>query len=154
MSDMIEERLKERNIVLPEAAAPAASYLPYTKTGNLIFISGQLPFVDGALSTVGLLGRELDVSQGQEAARHCAINLLAQIKEAIGDFDQLKQVVKLTGFIASTPDFTDQHLVMNGASDFLAEILGDVGKHSRAAVGMASLPLNAAVEIEAIIETK
>lgn len=155
MTDTIASRLTARGIVLPQAATPAANYLPYMQTGQLLFISGQLPMKDGGLFATGLLGRDVDVETGQKAAEYCAINILAQAKAALdGDLDRIVKIIKLTGFIASMPDFTEQHLVMNGASNLIADILGDSGKHARAAVGMASLPLNAAVEIDAIIEVR
>ena len=122
------------------------------RTGNLLFTAGQLPLKDGHLIATGLLGRDLDATKGQEAARQCAINILAQAKAALGDLENISQIVKITVFVASTPDFTTQHLVANGASDLLVAVLGDKGKHARSAVGVASLPLNAPVEIEAIIE--
>jgi enamine deaminase RidA (YjgF/YER057c/UK114 family) len=153
MSDAIESRLKELGITLPAAAAPAANYVPFTISGNLLFLSGQLPMEDGKVAVTGLIGREVNVEQGQRAAELCAINILAQAKAALsGDLGRIRRVVKLNGFIASTPDFTEQHLVMNGASNLIANVLGEAGKHARAAVGMAVLPLNAAVEIDAIIE--
>ncbi|TDH36174.1 RidA family protein [Pseudohoeflea suaedae] len=155
MSETIASRLAERRIELPEAAAPAANYLPYVQTGNILYISGQLPLKDGKLAASGLCGRDVDTEAGARAAEICAINILAQAKAALGgDLEKVARVVKITGFVASTPDFTEQHLVLNGASNLIAGILGEPGKHARAAVGMASLPLNAAVEIEAIIEVK
>jgi enamine deaminase RidA (YjgF/YER057c/UK114 family) len=126
--------------------------VPFMRTGNLVFTAGQLPLRDGKLQVTGLLGRDVDTAAGKEAAKLCAINILAQAKAAIGDLDKIKRLVKITVFVASAPDFTEQHLVANGASDFLVEVLGEPGKHARAAVGTASLPLNAAVEIEAVIE--
>jgi enamine deaminase RidA (YjgF/YER057c/UK114 family) len=147
-------RLDAHGIVLPQAAAPAANYVPFGRAGNLIFISGQLPLKDGKLAATGLVGRDLDVPAAREAARQCAVNVLAQAKAALGDLEQLARVVKISVFVASAPDFTEQHLVGNGASDLLVEILGERGKHARAAVGMAALPLNAPVEVEAVIEAK
>lgn len=152
MADTIEKRLLELGVELPTPAAPAANYVSFVQTGNLIFTSGQLPIKDGKLMAMGLLGRELGTEAGKLAAKWCAVNVLAQLKAALGDLGRVKRVVKLTVFVASTPDFTDQHLVANGASDFIAAALGDSGVHARAAVGMASLPLNAPVEIEAIVE--
>lgn len=154
MSETISGRLEALGIEIPDVAAPAANYLPYTKTGNLVFTSGQLPFVDGALAHTGKVGGELSIEDGQDAARLCAINVLAVAKAALGDLENIKQIVKITIFVSSTPDFTSQHLVGNGASDFLAEVLGDAGRHARSAVGMPCLPLNAPVEVEAIIEAK
>ena len=153
MSDAIEGRLKELGIVLPQAAAPAANYVPYVISGNLLYLSGQLPMENGKLGVTGHLGRDVDVADGQRAAELCAINILAQAKAALdGDLGRIKRIVKLNGFVASVPEFVEQHLVINGASNLLANILGDAGKHARAAVGMAALPLNAAVEIDAIME--
>ncbi|MBL8579612.1 MAG: RidA family protein [Mesorhizobium sp.] len=152
MGDTIEKRLSNLGVALPTAAAPAANYVPFMRSGNLLFTAGQLPLKDGKLQTSGLLGRDVDTAGGREAAKFCAINLLAQAKAALGDLEKIVRLVKITVFVASTPDFTEQHLVANGASDFLAEVLGERGKHARSAVGTASLPLNAAVEVEAIIE--
>ncbi|HEY5817296.1 MAG TPA: RidA family protein [Mesorhizobium sp.] len=152
MSDTIEARLAELGVTLPAAAAPAANYVPFMASGNLLLTSGQLPLKDGKLVTTGLLGRDADVAAGKEAAKYCAVNILAQAKAALGDLEKIKRIVKITVFVASDPSFTEQHLVANGASDFLVAALGERGKHARAAVGVASLPLNAAVEIEAIIE--
>jgi enamine deaminase RidA (YjgF/YER057c/UK114 family) len=154
MTDTIDKRLAALGVSLPAAAAPAANYVPSMQTGNLIFTAGQLPLKDGKLAVSGLLGRDVDVAAGKEAAKLCAINILAQAKAAIGDLEKIKRLVKITVFVASSPDFTEQHLVANGASDFLVAALGDIGKHARSAVGTASLPLNAAVEIEAVIEIK
>ncbi|WFU10466.1 RidA family protein [Rhizobium sp. CB3090] len=153
MSDAVESRLKELGIVLPQAAAPAANYVPYVISGNLLYLSGQLPMENGKLGVTGLLGRDVDVAGGQRAAELCAINILAQAKAALdGDLGRIKRIIKLNGFVASAPEFAEQHLVINGASNLLANVLGDAGKHARAAVGMAALPLNAAVEIDAIME--
>jgi enamine deaminase RidA (YjgF/YER057c/UK114 family) len=152
MTQSIHDRLKSLNIVLPKAAAPAANYVSFAISGNLLFTAGQLPLQDGKLLCTGLLGRDLDVPGGQAAARQCAINILAQAQAALGDLERIVRVVKITAFVASTPDFTSQHLVANGASDLLAEALGDKGRHARSAVGVASLPLNAPVEIEAVLE--
>lgn len=153
MSDAIEGRLKELGIVLPQAAAPAANYVPYVISGNLLYLSGQLPIENGKVSVTGHLGKNVDVAGGQRAAELCAINILAQAKAALGgDLGRIKRLIKLNGFVASTPDFVEQHLVINGASNLLANVLGEAGKHARAAVGMAALPLNAAVEIDAILE--
>ncbi|MFC3725840.1 RidA family protein [Neoaquamicrobium sediminum] len=153
MSDTIQKRLDALGVTLPAAAAPAANYVPYAQSGKLLMTAGQLPLEAGKLVT-GLLGRDLDTEAGKKAARLCAINILAQIQAATGDLEQIARIVKITVFVASAPDFTEQHLVANGASDFLAEALGERGKHARSAVGVAVLPLNAAVEIEAIAELK
>lgn len=153
MSDTIQKRLEALGVTLPAAAAPAANYVPYAQSGKLLMTAGQLPLEAGKLVT-GLLGRDLDTEAGKKAARLCAINILAQIQAATGDLEQIARIVKIAVFVASTPNFTEQHLVANGASDFLAEALGERGKHARSAVGVAVLPLNAAVEIEAIAELK
>jgi len=152
MTDTIDSRLKNLGISIPEAAAPAANYVPFAQSGSLLLTSGQLPLEGGKLVHTGLIGDELTVAHGQAAARACAINILAQAKAALGDLGRIKRIVKITTFVASTPDFVEQHLVANGASDLLVAVLGDAGKHARSAVGVASLPLNAPVEIEAIIE--
>ncbi len=152
MGETIENRLKDLGVYLPQAAAPAANYVPFMQSGNLVFTAGQLPLKDGKLVASGLLGRDLDTAAGKEAAKLCAINILAQAKAATGNLDRIRRLVKITVFVASSADFTEQHLVANGASDFLVAALGDAGKHARSAVGVAVLPLNAAVEIEAIIE--
>lgn len=152
MGDTIEKRLTDLGVTLPAAAAPAANYVPYALSGKLLFTAGQLPLKDGKLQAAGLLGRDIDTAAGREGAKLCAINILAQVKAAIGDLEKIVRVVKITVFVASTADFTEQHLVANGASDFLVAALGERGKHARSAVGMASLPLNAAVEVEAIVE--
>lgn len=155
MTEAIESRLRERGITLPVAAAPAANYVPYTISANTLYLSGQLPIEDGKVAVTGLVGRDVDIPAAQRAAELCAINILAQAKAALaGDLGRIRRILKLNGFVASTPDFNEQHLVINGASNFLADILGDAGKHARAAVGMVSLPLNASVEIDAIIEIK
>lgn len=153
MTEAIEGRLKELGITLPVAAAPAANYVPYTISGNTLYLSGQLPIEGGKVAVTGLVGRDVDVPTAQRAAELCAINILAQAKAALGgDLGKIRRILKLNGFIASTPDFVEQHLVMNGASNLIANVLGEVGKHARAAVGMAALPLNASVEVDAIIE--
>lgn len=148
----IESRLAELGVTLPEAPAPAANYVPFVQTGNLVFVSGQISMSNGALIK-GKLGDNMTTEEGAEAAKACAIALLAQLKAACdGDIDRLVRVVKLTGFVNSTPDYEDQPKVVNGASDFLGDALGDKGKHSRAAVSAAALPLGVAVEIEGIFE--
>ena len=154
MSETIEKRLSDLGVTLPAAAAPAANYVPYCRSGNLLFTAGQLPLKDGKLQASGLLGRDVDTASGKDAARYCAINILAQAKAALGDLEKISRLVKITVFVASAPDFVEQHLVANGASDFLVAALGERGKHARSAVGTASLPLNAAVEIEAIFEVE
>jgi enamine deaminase RidA (YjgF/YER057c/UK114 family) len=154
MSETIEKRLADLGIVIPAAAAPAANYVPFVRSGNLLFPSGQLPIKDGKLAVTGLLGRDLDTAAGQEAAKLCAINVLAQAKAALGDLEKIRRLVKINIYVASAPNFTEQHLVGNGASDLFAKVLGERGKHARVAVGMAALPLNAAVEIEAVLEVE
>ena len=152
MAGRIESTLAELGVSLPDAPAPAANYVPYVLTGSTVYVSGQISNDAGTLIT-GKLGSDLDAEAGAAAARVCAINLLAQVKAACGgDLDRLKRVVKLTGFVNSTADFTDQPKVINGASDFLVEALGDAGRHARSAVSAASLPLGVAVEIEGIFE--
>jgi enamine deaminase RidA (YjgF/YER057c/UK114 family) len=152
MGDAIEARLAGLGIVLPQAAAPAANYVPFMRSGDLLFTAGQLPLKEGKLAASGLLGRDLDTAAGREAAKLCAINVLAQAKAALGDLELVRRLVKITVFVASTPEFTEQHLVANGASDLFVAALGDLGRHARSAVGSASLPLNAPVEVEAIFE--
>jgi enamine deaminase RidA (YjgF/YER057c/UK114 family) len=152
MASTIAENLARLKVVLPKPAAPAAAYLPFVQTGKLLFTAGQLPFVEGRLSAIGLVGRDVELEAAKAGARHCAINILAQAQVALGDLEKIARIVKLTVFVASAPGFVEQHLVANGASEFLAEALGERGKHARSAVGVASLPLDAAVEVEAIIE--
>lgn len=152
MSGTFEQKLAEMGITLPEAPAPAANYVPFVISGNLVHVSGQVASKDGAL-TVGKLGDTMSIEDGMKAAETCAIALLAQVKAACGgDLDRLKRVVKLTGFVNSTPDFGDQPKVINGASNLLAEALGDAGKHARSAVSAASLPFGVAVEIDGVFE--
>ncbi|KZY50620.1 RidA family protein [Sulfitobacter sp. KE29] len=145
-------RLAELGITLPDAPAPAANYVPFVVTGDTVYVSGQISNGPDGLIT-GRLGADMDVDAGAAAARSCALSLLAQVRAACdGDLDRLKRVVKLTGFVNSTADFTDQPKVINGASDFMVEALGDAGRHARSAVSAASLPLGVAVEIEGIFE--
>ncbi|EPX86988.1 RidA family protein [Salipiger mucosus] len=151
MSD-IESRLAELNLTLPAAPAPAANYVPYVQTGSTLFVSGQVSqSADGLIK--GKLGADMDTAAGAKAAETCALGLLAQVRAACGnDLSRLKRVVKLTGFVNSTGDFTEQPQVVNGASDLLVALLGDAGKHSRSAVSAAALPMGVAVEIEGIFE--
>ncbi len=155
MSTSIDTRLAELGITLPDAAAPAANYVPYVLAGDLLHVSGQLPArLDGGFAT-GTLGTDLDVAAGAEAARLCAIQLLAQVKTACdGDLSRLLRVVKLGAFVASTPDFTDQPKVVNGASDLMVAILGDAGRHARSAVACPALPFGVAVEIDGIFQLR
>lgn len=153
MAGEVDARLAELGIDVPEAAAPVANYVGCVQTGNLVFISGQVPIKDGKFQYQGKLGESMSVEDAQAAARLCAINIVAQAKAACGgDLDRVKRVVKLTGFVNSTGDFTDQPKVINGASDLMVEVFGDKGRHSRAAVSAASLPAGVAVEVEAVVE--
>lgn len=147
----IEATLAEKGITLPDAPAPAANYVPFAQSGNLIFVSGQISADENGLIT-GKLGENVSVEDGAAAARRCGLSLIAQVKAAIGDLDRVARVVKLTGFVNSTPDFTDQPKVINGCSDLMVEVFGDAGRHSRAAVSAPSLPFGVAVEIEAVFE--
>lgn len=152
MTNPIEARLDELGLSLPEAAAPAANYVPYVLSGNILYVSGQISMGPDGL-TRGKLGQDMDVEAGAAAAKSCALSLLAQVRAACdGDLTRLKRVLKLTGFVNSTADFTDQPKVINGASDTMVAILGDAGHHARSAVSAASLPLGVAVEIEGIFE--
>ncbi|KZL23940.1 RidA family protein [Pseudovibrio sp. WM33] len=152
MSDTIKQNLEKLGVTLPEAAAPAANYVPFVKTGNQLFISGQLPMQDDKIAKTGKVGADLSIEDGVEAARLCAINLLAQAKAATGDLSKVVRLVKIVGFVNSNGDFGDQPKVINGASDFMVAALGDAGRHARSAVSAGALPFNAAVEIEAIFE--
>lgn len=149
-----EERLAELGIDLPAAPPPAAVYVPYARSGDLVLTAGQVAIDRGEMVMTGKLGDGLDVERGAEAARRCVINVLAQLKAAVGDLSRIRRVVKVTVFVASTPDFTDQHLVANGASELLGEVLGEAGAHARSAVGVASLPMDSPVEVEAIVEVE
>jgi enamine deaminase RidA (YjgF/YER057c/UK114 family) len=149
---LIEARLKDLNIELPEVAKPLAAYIPAKQAGQLIFTAGQLPMVNGELFLKGLLGQDVEIEDANKAARICTLNGLAAIKGLIGDLDRIKQIVRVVGYVASVPNFTQQPAVINGASELLLEIFGDKGKHARSAVGMAVLPLNASVEVELTVE--
>jgi enamine deaminase RidA (YjgF/YER057c/UK114 family) len=148
----IDQRLAELGLKLPEAPQPVANYVPFLISGDLLFISGQISKDGTGRVLTGTVGAGVLVEEGQEAARHCALNLLAQAKAALGDLNRVIQVLRLTGFVASAPDFTDQPKIINGASDLLVAVLGNAGRHTRSAVGVASLPLNACVEIDAIFK--
>ena len=153
MAGTIDARLSELAIELPVANPPAGNYVPVVRTGNLLFVSGQIPIVDGKPGFIGHLGAEFNVEEGAAAARICALSVIAQAKAALdGNLDRITGVVKLTGFVAATPDFQSHPTVVNGASDLMVEIFGDTGAHARAAVGMTSLPAGVAVEVEAIFE--
>jgi enamine deaminase RidA (YjgF/YER057c/UK114 family) len=152
MAESIERRLADLGIVLPKAAAPIANYVPFVRTGGLLFIAAQLPVKDGKVAFTGRLGEGVSLEEGQAAARLCAINLIAQARAALSDLDRVRRVVRLGGFVASAADFTDQPKVINGASDLMVEIFGEAGRHARAAVGVSVLPLGAAVEIDAVFE--
>eukprot|EP01035_Chromulina_nebulosa_P039157 gene39157-52912_t len=151
MTDRIDRKLAELGLALPAPAAPVASYVPAVEAGGLLHISGQLPFKDGAVMT-GRLGEDRDLAYGTEAAQRCALMLVAQTKAALGGLHRVARIVKLGVFVNSTVDFTDQPKVANGASDLMVELFGEAGKHARSAVGVAVLPLGAAVEIDAIVQ--
>ena len=149
-----EERLQELGVDLPAPAAPVAAYVPCVRTGNLVYVSGQVPSVDGKPSHIGHLGDDVDLEDGRAAARTCAVNVLAALKAERGELSRVRRVVKVTGFVASTPGFTDHPKVVNGASELFGEVFGDAGRHARAAVGVAALPLGVPVEVEAIVEVE
>lgn len=152
MSDTPESRLAALGITLPTPATPVANYLPWTRSGSLIVISGQLPLRDGKLLAIGKLGGAVGLDVGTEAAHFCFINLLAQLKVAAGDLSKVTRVLRLGGFIACTPEFTAHATVMNGASDLAVGVFGDAGRHARSTVGVPSLPLDAPVEVEGMFE--
>lgn len=151
MNERIDSKLAELGLALPAAAAPVAAYVATVEAGGLLHISGQLPFRDGAVMT-GRLGHDRDLAYGTEAAQRCALMLVAQMKTALGGLHRVERIVKLGVFINSTPDFTDQPKVANGASELMVALFGDAGKHARSAVGVPVLPLGAAVEIDAIVK--
>jgi enamine deaminase RidA (YjgF/YER057c/UK114 family) len=153
MAGTVEKKLADLGVVLPSPAAPIANYVPFVRTGNFMVVSGQLCFdAEGKLVVKGKLGGGVSIEDGAAAARACAINLLAQLKLALGDLDKVARVVRLGGFINSAPDFVDGPKVMNGASDLMVMAFGDKGKHARTTVGVAALPLDAAVEVEGAFE--
>lgn len=153
--NIAEKALAEAGFQLPPAAAPAANYVPYTRQGDTLYISGQLPLIDGKLLATGRVGESIDLELAAKAAQACALNIIAQMKAACGgDLGQVEQVLKLGAFVASAPDFTGQPQVVNGASDLMVLAFGDMGRHARFAVGTNVLPLNASVEIDAIIALK
>jgi enamine deaminase RidA (YjgF/YER057c/UK114 family) len=149
-----EERLRELGVSLPAPAVPVAAYVPCVRTGSLVYVSGQVPSVDGKPSHLGHLGGDVDVEDGRAAARICAVNVLAALKAELGELSRVRRVVKVTGFVASTPDFTDHPKVVNAASELFGDAFGDAGRHARAAVGVAALPLGVPVEVEAIVEVE
>ena len=148
----IDARLAELGIRIPQLAKPVAAYVPATTSGNLVFTAGQLPFVDGTLPATGKVGAEVSADDAAGYARICVLNALAAAESVIGSLDRVTRVVKVTGFVASAPDFSGQPAVLNGASTVLGEIFGDIGQHARSAVGVAVLPLDAPVEVELILE--
>ena len=151
----IEKRLEEMELVLPQSVAPVANYLPFVLSGSLLFISGQVPVKDGKLPFQGAVGKDISIEEGQEAAKLCALNLLTQVREACGgDFSKIARCVKLGGFVNAAHDFTQHPAVINGASDLIVGVMGEKGKHARFAVGVAGLPANVPVEIDAIFEMK
>ncbi len=151
----IEARLSALGLTLPEAATPAANYVPYVQTGNLVVVSGQITLENGELKYVGRVGQDFTTEEAYAAAKLCGLNLIAQVKAACdGDLNRVKRVVRLGGFVNCTDDFTEQPKVINGASDLMAEVFGDAGKHARAAVGVNTLPLGVAVEVEGMFEVE
>ncbi len=155
MASRIEQRLAQLGIQLPGPGAPAGNYVPYVQVGALLYMAGQVCRLEGKMVYAGKVGRDLSVEDGQKAARLCALNLLAQLKAACdGDLDRVARCVRLAGFVNCGPDFREQPKVVNGASDLMVEIFGDAGKHARTAVGVASLPMDSAVEVEAIFQLR
>ena len=153
MSSAPDDRLTALGLELPIASTPGANYVPFVRTGNLLYLTGQLSQWNGERRFIGKLGREFTVEQGQQAARLCALNLIAHLRNALdGDLGQLSRCVRLTGYINSTPDFTEQSQVMNGASDLFVQVFGEAGRHTRIAIGVSVLPYNVAVEVEGIFE--
>jgi len=148
----VEQRLAELGVTVPDVVPPVAAYVPAVRTGNLVYTSGQLPARDGEMIAVGKLGESVSEETGYECARQCALNALAAIKAEVGSLDAVKRIVKAVVFVASTPEFTAQPKVANGASEFLGEVFGDAGKHARSAVGVPVLPLDVPVEVELIVE--
>ncbi|MBV8537008.1 MAG: RidA family protein [Alphaproteobacteria bacterium] len=153
MAGKIDARLKELGITLPEAPMPVANYVPSVRSGNLLFVSGQVPMEGGKPQFIGKVGREFKIEEGQKAARLCALNVIAQVRAALGgDLDRVKRCVRVGGFVNCTPEFGDQPQVINGASDLFVQVFGDAGKHARAAVGVSALPRGVAAEVEAVFE--
>lgn len=154
MAGLAEQKLADLGVALPTPAAPIATYVGYVRTGSLLFVSGQLCLADGRLVATGQLGAGVSIEDGQAAARACVVNLLAQAKAALGDLDRIVRVVRLNGFINAAPGFADGPKVMNGASDLVVAVFGDKGRHTRTTVGVAALPLDAAVEIDGVFEAE
>ena len=148
----VEGRLADLGMTLPEVAAPVAAYVPAVRSGNLVWSSGQLPFVNGEMTVTGKVGAGIEPDAAKELARICALNALAALKTEVGDLDRVRRVVKVVGFVASAPSFFGQPGVVNGASELLGEVFGDAGRHARSAVGVAALPLDAPVEVEVVVE--
>jgi len=146
------QRISDLGIVLPQVATPAGAYVPAVVSGNLVFTAGQIPLVEGKLAATGKVGKDLSAEQAREIARICALNAVAAVKSVLGDLDRVKKIVKVVGFVASDPEFSQQPAVVNGASELLEQIFGDKGIHARSAVGVAVLPLDAPVEVELIVE--
>jgi enamine deaminase RidA (YjgF/YER057c/UK114 family) len=155
MPETIADHLARLEIELPEPSKPGATYVPFIQTGNLVFVTGQLSQWNGERKFVGKLGQEFDVAEGQQAARLCALNVVAQLRVAVGgDLGRVTQCVRIAGYVNSTPEFFAQSQVVNGASDLFMEVFGDVGRHTRMAVGVAALPYNVAVEVEGVFEVR
>lgn len=152
MAGKIEARLKSLKIELPKAAAPVANYVPCVQAGNILFVSGQVTAWNGEYKFIGKVGKDFAIEQAREAARLCALNIIAQVRAHLGDLDRVKRVCQVHGFVNAVPDFKDHPKVVNGASDLFVEVFGEAGKHARFAVGAGSLPLNVAVEVAAILE--
>jgi len=153
MSETVEARLAQLGLDVPTAPTPAANYIPWVRTGNLVYIAGQVPMKDGAFRWVGKVGAEWSMDEGKQAAREVALNILSQLKAALdGDLDRVVRAVKLNGFVNCVPDFVHQPAVINGASELMIEVFGDAGRHARSAVGVASLPFGVAVEIDGVFE--
>jgi len=154
MAGRYEQRLAELGVTLPAVPTPAANYVPFVITGNLVYLSGQVCKANGEVTHRGKVGRDLDLAAGKAAARLCAINLIAALKLAIGDLDRVVRLVSVRGFVASDPSFTEQPQVINGASDLFVEVFGDAGRHSRTAIGVAVLPSDCAAEVDAVFEIR
>ncbi|HOB31141.1 MAG TPA: RidA family protein [Bacillota bacterium] len=150
----IEERLSELGLSLPEVPAPVAAYVPAVRVGNWVYVSGQTPFRDGELRVKGKVGGEVTLEEAYEEAKQCALNIMAVVKSVAGSLENVERIVKVVGFVAVTPDFTDAPKVVNGASELFVQVFGDKGKHARSAVGVCALPLDCCVEVEAVVLLK